>query len=69
MTVTGDGGLGGARRGRLHARVITYAGGKGGGGAKLTDEGHKVLKLFRDMELKAQKSLIKEKAIFSKLIS
>jgi molybdate transport repressor ModE-like protein len=44
-------------------------GGKGGGGAKLTDEGHKVLKLFRDMELKAQKSLIKEKAIFSKLIS
>ena len=44
-------------------------GGKGGGGAKLTNEGYKVLKLFRDMELKAQKSLIKEKAIFSKLIS
>ena len=44
-------------------------GGKGGGGAKLTDEGRKVLKLFRDMEFKAQKSLIKEKAMFSKLIS
>jgi molybdate transport system regulatory protein len=44
-------------------------GGKGGGGAELTDEGRKVLKLFRDMELKAQKSLIKEKIMFSKLIS
>ena len=43
-------------------------GGKGGGGAELTDEGHEVLKLFRAMELKAQKSLINEKIMFSKLI-
>ena len=34
-----------------------------------TEEGQKVLKLFRDMELKAQKSLVKEKIIFSKLVN
>ena len=49
--------------------VEASLGGKGGGGAKLTKEGKKVLKLFRDMELKAQNSLVKEKANFSKLIS
>jgi molybdate transport system regulatory protein len=43
-------------------------GGKGGGGAVLTEEGIKVLKLFRNMEEKAQKSLIKEKILFSKFI-
>ena len=30
--------------------VVSSLGGKGGGGAKLTDEGIKVLKLFRNME-------------------
>ena len=44
-------------------------GGIGGGGAKLTKEGKKVLKLFRDMEKKAQNTLTEEKLIFSKLIS
>ena len=43
--------------------------GKGGGGAKLTKEGKKVLNLFRNMEKKAQKILISEKLSFAKLIS
>ena len=49
--------------------IESSLGGIGGGGAKLTKEGKKVLKLFRDMEKKAQNSLIQEKLIFSKLIS
>ncbi len=49
--------------------IESSLGGKGGGGAKLTKEGKKVLKLFRDMELKAQNALVKEKINFSKLIS
>ena len=49
--------------------IESSLGGKGGGGAKLTKEGKKVLKLFREMELKAQNSLVKEKLNFSKLIS
>ena len=48
---------------------MSSLGGKGGGGAKLTDEGMKVLKLFRNMEDKAQRSLVNEKIIFSKLIN
>ena len=38
--------------------IESSLGGKGGGGAKLTEEGIRVLKLFRNMESKAQKSLI-----------
>jgi len=49
--------------------VVSSLGGKGGGGAKLTDEGIKVLKLFRNMENKAQRSLVNEKIMFSKLIN
>ena len=49
--------------------VKSLLGGKGGGGAKLTSEGIKVLNLFRNMEIKAQKSLVKEKLLFSNLIS
>jgi len=53
----------------LSPLVESSLGGKGGGGAKLTDEGKKVLKLFRTMEKKAKESLIKEKIMFSKLIN
>ena len=49
--------------------VESSLGGKGGGGAKLTNEGTKVLKLFRTMEAKAQKSLISEKKLFSTFIN
>ena len=49
--------------------IESSLGGKGGGGAKLTDEGAKVLKLFRTMEAKAQKSLINEKKLFSTFIN
>ena len=49
--------------------VVSSLGGKGGGGAKLTNEGIKVLKLFTNMENKAQRSLVNEKIIFSKLIN
>jgi len=49
--------------------IESTLGGKGGGGAKLTDEGIKVLKLFRSMESKAQKSLINEKKLFSTFIN
>ena len=49
--------------------IESFLGGKGGGGAVLTKEGLKVLKLFRSMEKKAQNSLIDEKVIFTKLIN
>ena len=49
--------------------VESSLGGKGGGGANLTKEGKKVLKLFRDMEKKAQNILTNEKLSFAKLIS
>ena len=49
--------------------IESSLGGKGGGGAKLTEEGAKVLKLFRTMEAKAQKSLINEKKLFSTFIN
>ena len=49
--------------------IESSLGGKGGGGAKLTEEGIRVLKLFRNMESKAQKSLINEKKLFSAFIN
>ena len=49
--------------------IESSLGGKGGGGAKLTEEGIRVLKLFRNMESKAQKSLINEKKLFSTFIN
>lgn len=49
--------------------VESSLGGKGGGGAKLTEEGIKVLNLFRKMEKKAQKSLVNEKKLFSSFIN
>jgi len=49
--------------------IESSLGGKGGGGAKLTEEGIKVLNLFRSMEKKAQKSLINEKKLFSSFIN
>ena len=49
--------------------VESSLGGKGGGGAKLTEKGIKVLNLFRSMEKKAQKSLINEKKLFSSFIN
>ena len=49
--------------------VESSLGGKGGGGAKLTENGIKVLNLFRDMEKKAQKSLLNEKKLFSSFIN
>ena len=49
--------------------IESSLGGKGGGGAMLTEEGIKVLNLFRSMEKKAQKSLINEKKLFSSFIN
>jgi len=49
--------------------VISKLGGKGGGGAKISIEGKKVLDIYRCMEKKAQNSIKNEKIIFKKFIS
>jgi len=40
-----------------HPLVARVKGGKGGGGAQLTDEGRNILKLYRTMETKALKAI------------
>lgn len=40
-----------------HPLVIRVKGGKGGGGAQLTNEGRDILKLYRSMETKALKAI------------
>jgi molybdate transport system regulatory protein len=40
-----------------HPLVARVKGGKGGGGAQLTDEGRDILKLYRTMETKALKAI------------
>ena len=49
--------------------IKSKLGGKGGGGAKITFEGKKVIALYRQMEKQAQSSIEKEKQNFIKLIS
>ncbi len=49
--------------------VETAPGGKGGGGASITSIGRKVIKLYREMELKASDSIKKEKELFSSYFS
>ena len=49
--------------------VKSQLGGIGGGGAKITVEGKKVLDLYRKMEKKAASSIKSEKLIFKKFIS
>ena len=48
--------------------VNLYTGGKGGGGAKLTQQGEKVLSLYRKMERDALYSLVKAKHDFIDLL-
>ena len=40
-----------------HPLVIRVKGGKGGGGAQLTNEGRDILKLYRSMETRALKAI------------
>ena len=49
--------------------IKSKLGGKGGGGAKITLEGKKVIALYRQMEKQAQSSIEKKKQNFIKLIS
>ena len=46
--------------------VKTHPGGKGGGGAIITRSGKEIIRLYRDMETKASKSIILEKNKFEK---
>jgi len=48
--------------------VTTSTGGKGGGGAKVTDLGFDVMKRFRTMEKKAAKSVQAEARAFAELL-
>ncbi|MBL4615661.1 MAG: LysR family transcriptional regulator [Magnetovibrio sp.] len=48
--------------------VVTSTGGKGGGGAKVTELGFEVMKRFRTMEDKAAKSVEAEALAFAKLL-
>lgn len=49
-----------------HPLVARVKGGKGGGGAQLTDEGRDILKLYRTMETKALKAIGSEWKIVQK---
>ena len=49
--------------------VKTNAGGKGGGGAEITQTGREVLKLYRDIETKAMASVEPEIKIFGKYLN
>lgn len=49
--------------------VVTATGGRGGGGAKVTDLGHDVLRRYREMEAKAARSVTREMAAFSELLA
>jgi len=48
--------------------VVTSTGGKGGGGAEVTELGHEVMRRYRDMEEKAAKSVATEARAFAKLL-
>ncbi|MCW8915501.1 MAG: LysR family transcriptional regulator [Magnetovibrio sp.] len=48
--------------------VVTSTGGKGGGGATITDLGVEVIKRYQDMEDKAAKSIAKEAQEIGKLL-
>ena len=49
--------------------VVTATGGRGGGGARVTDLGREVLSRYRDMEAKAQASVADEVAAFGALLT
>jgi molybdate transport system regulatory protein len=48
--------------------VTSITGGKGGGGAKLTLAGEKVIQLYREMENKADTAILKEWETLEKLL-
>jgi len=48
--------------------IVTSTGGKGGGGAEVTELGHEVMRRYRDMEKKAAKSVAAEARAFAKLL-
>jgi molybdate transport system regulatory protein len=48
--------------------VTSVTGGKGGGGAKLTIAGEKVIQLYREMENKADTAILKEWKTLEKLL-
>jgi molybdate transport system regulatory protein len=49
--------------------VETLAGGRSGGGAQVTELGHEVVTRYRAMDAKASKSVARELAQFSKLLT
>ena len=49
--------------------VVTLTGGKGGGGARITDLGLNVLKRYHKMEAKAQASVLEEATEFAELMA
>lgn len=49
--------------------VTTATGGRGGGGARITDVGIEVLRRYREMEAKAEASVCDEVAAFAKLMT
>lgn len=48
--------------------IVTATGGKQGGGAVVSDLGRKVVKRFREMEIKASRAIAREIADFSSLL-
>lgn len=49
--------------------VATLTGGKGGGGARITDRGRDVLRRYHEMEAKAESSVLKEVTEFAELMA
>ncbi len=49
--------------------VTTATGGRGGGGARITDVGAEVLRRYREMEAKAEASVGDEVAAFARLMT
>ena len=49
--------------------VVTLTGGKGGGGARITDLGLDVLRRYHEMEAKAEASVLKEVTEFAELMA
>jgi molybdate transport system regulatory protein len=48
--------------------VVSITGGKGGGGAQLTDAGEKIIQLYRKMEIKAEDATHTEGKALQKLL-
>ena len=48
--------------------VVSITGGKGGGGAQLTDVGEKIIQLYREMEKKAEDAIRAEGKSLQKLL-